>query len=295
MKTILSLILLGFFTISYSQEIQKDTLLTNELNEVIVVGTKTPLHEKQFKTLASVDEFLHKSNKIDLIKRGAYAWEPLINGMATERTIITIEGMRIFGACTDKMDPITSYVEVSNLSEATVFSGQQGASHGNTIGGSIDLQRKDGMVQKPGWDFALVTGYESNNNQKIAGAGVNFKNESFYINTDAMFRDADNYKAGNDKEVYFSQFRKLNFSATTGFKLAKNKLLEGSVIYDKATDVGYPSLPMDVSLAEALITSMKFEVNPLDSKIVNWESKIYFNTITHTHGYAGLERYVWFL
>lgn len=282
MKTILSLILLGFFTISYSQEIQKDTLLTNELNEVIVVGTKTPLHEKQFKTLASVDEFLHKSNKIDLIKRGAYAWEPLINGMATERTIITIEGMRIFGACTDKMDPITSYVEVSNLSEATVFSGQQGASHGNTIGGSIDLQRKDGMVQKPGWDFALVTGYESNNNQKIAGAGVNFKNESFYINTDAMFRDADNYKAGNDKEVYFSQFRKLNFSATTGFKLAKNKLLESSVIYDKATDVGYPSLPMDVSLAEALITSMKFEVNPLDSKIVNWESKIYFNTITHT-------------
>ena len=124
MKTIFSFILLVFFSFSYSQEIPKDTLTANELSEVIVVGTKTPLHEKQFKTLASVDEFLQKSNKIDLIKRGAYAWEPLINGMATERTVITIEGMRIFGACTDKMDPITSYVEVSNLSEATVSSGQ---------------------------------------------------------------------------------------------------------------------------------------------------------------------------
>ena len=44
-----------------------------------------------------------------MVKRGSYAWEPLINGMATERTVITIDGMRIFGACTDKMDPITSY------------------------------------------------------------------------------------------------------------------------------------------------------------------------------------------
>ena len=273
---------MGFLTSSYSQEVLKDTLPANQLNEVIVVGTKTPLHEKQFKTLASVDEFLQKSSKIDLIKRGAYAWEPLINGMATERTVITIEGMRIFGACTDKMDPITSYVEVSNLSEATVSSGQQGASHGNTIGGSIDLRRKDGSIQKPGSDIALLSGYESNNNQKIAGSGINYKNETFYINTDLMFRDADNYKAGNDNEILFSQFTKLNLSATSAYELTENKLIEGSVIYDKATDVGYPSLPMDVSLAEALITSLKYEVKPLDSKIVNWESKIYFNTITHT-------------
>ena len=60
-------------------------------------------------------------------------WQP-------ERTVVTIDGMRIFGACTDKMDPVTSYVEVSNLSEATISSGQQGSCHGNTIGGSIDLK-----------------------------------------------------------------------------------------------------------------------------------------------------------
>jgi iron complex outermembrane receptor protein len=282
MKTIFSILALGCFSLFYSQEIQKDTLTVNNLSEVIVVGTKTPLHEKQFKTLASVDEFLQKSNKIDLIKRGAYAWEPLINGMATERTVITIEGMRIFGACTDKMDPITSYVEVSNLSEATVSSGQQGTSHGNTIGGSIDLRRKDGSIQKPGWDIALLSGYESNNSQKIAGAGVNFKNNSFYVNTDIMFRDANNYKAGNDTEILFSQFTKLNLSATTGYKLTNSKLIEGSVIYDRATDVGYPSLPMDVSLAKALITSLKFEVKPWGGVVRNWESKLYFNTIKHT-------------
>jgi iron complex outermembrane receptor protein len=38
---------------------------------------------------------------------------------------------------------------------------------------------------------------------------------------------------------------------------------------------------MDVSLAQALITSLKFEYVPKSSKITNWETKIYYNTITH--------------
>lgn len=281
MKKIFYFLTLLLFSGAYSQEILKDTLVSTQLNEVIVAGTKTPLHEKQFKTLSSVDEFLQKSNKIDLIKRGAYAWEPLINGMATERTVITIDGMRIFGACTDKMDPITSYVEVSNLSEATIASGQQGSCHGNTIGGSIDLKRTDEKTLVLGWDFSALAGYETNNRQKIVGAGVNYKNERFYINTDFMLRNAENYRAGNNTEINFSQFRKINLSATSGYKVADNKMIEGSVIFDRATDVGYPSLPMDVSLAEALITSLKYQYKPINNWLESWETKIYYNTIKH--------------
>ena len=77
------------------------------------------------------------------------------------------------------------------------------------------------------------------------------------------------------------QFKKMNFSVTSGFKLSKNKLIEASLIYDKATDVGYPALPMDVSIAEAIITSLKYEYIPLNSIVTNWETKLYFNTIMH--------------
>ena len=40
-------------------------------------------------------------------------------------------------------------------------------------------------------------------------------------------------------------------------------------------------LPMDVSIAEAIITSLKYEYMPLNSIVVNWETKLYFNTIMH--------------
>lgn len=268
-------------TIIFAQEKQKDTIVPRNLKEVIVIGKKAQLYQKQTKPLATIDEYLQQSTKVAMIRRGSYAWEPMINNMPTERTLVTIDGMRVFGACTDKMDPITSYVEVSNLSEATIQSGQQGACHGATIGGSIDLQRNRSGFSDLGWDTSLNIGFETNSQQKIMGSAVNYADKSFYIDTDFMFRDAENYIDGKGQEILFSQFRKFNISVTSGFSLAENKLLEGSIIYDKATNVGYPALPMDVSLAQALITSLKFEYVPESSKIENWETKMYYNTITH--------------
>ena len=265
----------------YSQEVTQDTLKPQELKEVIIIGKNTPLFEKQSKTLGSIDEYLQKSVKVDMIKRGAYAWEPIINSMPTERTLITIDGMRIFGACTDKMDPITSYVEVSNLSEATISSGQEGACFGSTIGGSVDLKRNQNTFENKKWNFNLNSGFETNNRQKIIGTSISYTDSLFYFDTDVMFRNADNYTDGDKKEILFSQFKKINFSETAGVKLTKNQLLEASLIYDKATNVGYPALTMDVSLAEALITSLKWHYIPKNLLIKDWETKAYFNTITH--------------
>ena len=251
-----------------------------KVDEVIVIQQKKDINLKQTKPLATIDEYLLQSAIITMIKRGAYAWEPSINSMPTERTLITIEGMHIFGACTDKMDPITSYVEVSNLSEAEITSGQHGSSFGATIGGAVDLKRNRSDFSSPGWKTTINSGFETNGNQKILGAGINYTGKSFFIDTDAMYRNADNYDAADNKEILFSQFRKLNISGMVGFLVDKNMVIETSVIYDKADNLGYPALPMDVSLAEALITSAKFELK-LDGLISNWESKLYYNSVAH--------------
>lgn len=276
-----SLIFLGMT--SYSQESLTDSVNLNfTIDEIIITANNQPLHQKQAKSLSTLDEFLEKSSKINMVKRGGYAWEPLINSMATERTIITIDGMRIFGACTDKMDPITSYVEVSNLSKAEVISGQQGNTHGATIGGALDLKRTTISKRPLGWNGRVISGYETNNKQKIIGASLGYNDSLWYAHTDFMYRDAENYKAGKNREVSFSQFTKYNASGTLGYFLSKRNLIEASVIYDKATDIGYPALPMDVSLAEALIASLKYEHLPVSETFENWETKVYYNSITHT-------------
>jgi iron complex outermembrane receptor protein len=281
MKNITAALFAIFSTVCWAQEKKNDSLSTVNLNEIIVVGKKTPLSLKQPKSLTSVEDYLMGSSKINMIKRGAYAWEPTINNMSTERTVITIDGMRIFGACTDKMDPVTSYVEVSNLSEATVASGQQASCHGATIGGSIDLKRNQFNQRENGWNGSLASGYESNNQQKIIGASLGYNDSTFFAHVDFMHRDAENYKAGERKEINFSQFTKYNVSITTGYFINQKNVLETSIIYDKATNVGYPALPMDVSLAEAKIMSLSYKYIPDSAFISSLETKGYFNTIIH--------------
>ncbi|MCR4033725.1 MULTISPECIES: TonB-dependent receptor [Flavobacterium] len=281
MKNLATFFLALFSTICCAQEKTKDSLETIKLNEIIVIGNKTSLHLKQPKSLTSVEEYLAKSSKVNMIKRGAYAWEPVINNMASERTVITIDGMRIFGACTDKMDPITSYVEVSNLSEATVASGQQASCHGAGIGGSVDLKRNQFSEKSKGWNGSLHSGFESNNKQKIFGGSLGYNDSRFFTHIDFMHRDAENYKAGNNKEVNFSQFTKYNISANAGYFINAKNILEASAIYDKATNVGYPALPMDVSLAEAKIFSFSHKYLANSDFITSWESKAYYNSITH--------------
>lgn len=258
-----------------------DTLKNSNLKEVVLTYSK----EKELvdkKPLTTIDDYLAKKENITLVRRGAYAWEPLINNMTIERTRQTIDGMQIFHACTDKMDPITSYVEINNLDQIDVTSGSQGSIFGPTLGGSIDLRTKKlAFTEDKQFSGQVQTGFESINKQKIVGGNFDFTSKKFYASGSIMFRDADNYKAGGNKEVLYSQFRKLNTSGILGYSINKSNSVEAAIIYDKATDIGYPALPMDVSLAEAIITSVKHTYIPTDSWVTKWETKLYYNTITH--------------
>jgi len=281
-KFIIFSISLFFSGFTFAQE---DTTFTKKdttkLEEVIVLGRRKLSNYRQEKTLSSIDEFLEKSNKITMIKRGNYAWEPSINNMTSDRLSVTIDGMQIFGACTDKMDPITSYVDVSNLEKVSVGSGQEGTENGHCVGGNIDLQIPKSKYFESGLKTSADVGYETNGNYKTGGLDLEYSGSNFYINADGIYRKSDNYNAGNSEEILYSQFEKFNVSLQTGYKLSENQSFDAHIIYDKATDVGYPALTMDVSLAEALITSVTHNYSNDSTFIKTLETKLYFNTITH--------------
>ena len=287
-KIILFILVSVLFQSIHSQEKKKkvDTLEVHRfLKEVIIIGKKRKDidNKKYIKPLSTLDQFLEESSKITMIKRGNYAWEPTINNMLSDRISVTIDGMQIFGACTDKMDPITSYVDVSNLEKIAIFSGQHGNENGQTIGGAIDLKLDKSNFTK--FDSKLITGfdagYESNANTRIFGAEANYSTKKFFLNTDFISRNSGNYFDGNNNEVLFSQYNKYNFSAISGYKISSKEKIGATLIYDKATDVGYPALPMDVSLAKAIIGSISYEYSNTKSFINNLETKIYANSITH--------------
>lgn len=252
------------------------------IDEVVVSSFANPGSQAVRKgRLASIDEHIRALNKVDVVRRGSYAWEPVVNGMQTERLSTTIDGMKIFYACTDRMDPVTSYVESGNLQRISLDGGLDGnpQATGN-IGGSIDLKlRKVGFSAQPS-EYNLSAGYESNGNLFVTGADAAFSSSRFYSNFGAYYRGAGNYRAGGE-EVEYSQFHKFNAFVNVGFQPRLDHIIEGTVIFDRAFDVGYPALTMDVKDATGFITSLSFRRENIGSILNRWETKAYYNHILH--------------
>lgn len=253
------------------------------LDEITITDNAVLSSHTPGKSVQNIDEHLSRLDKVELIQRGSYAAEATVNSMSTERLSTTIDGMKIFCACTDRMDPVTSYVETSNLSRIALNSGlgNDPQATGN-IGGSLDLKlRKVGFDAAP-YEVNLQTGYEHNSQLQSYGGDVALSSHKAYLNTGVSWRHAGNYTAGGNEEVLFSQYQKLNIFANTGWQLSDDHIVEGTLIFDKATDVGYPALTMDVKRAQGLISAVNYRQEYFESEYVNrFETKLYYNSIRH--------------
>lgn len=251
------------------------------LAEVVLIGAKKQL-KNSTKIGNSVEEYLQTAQGVSLIKRGAYAWEPSVAGLGSERSVITLDGMYIFGACTDKMDPITSYVETANLSEVEICTGQEGNACGAAVAGSINLKRKRGHFSaSPKGNAQLENSYGGNNGQFFVMGLAEFSSAKSFANASLSFRKAGAYYAGGGQKIAFSQYQKYNASVAVGRKIGTQGALQADIIFDKAQNVGYPALPMDVSLAQAIIGSVSYKTFFGKEKSATWETKLYANQITH--------------
>ena len=270
-------------TVLLSTILLSDTVATEKaqnLDEVVIVSETGQGRKRSAKgQVASIDEHLSELKNVSLVRRGSYAWEPVVNNMQTERLSTTIDGMKIFYACTDKMDPVTSYVESGNLQSISLNSGLDGnpQATGN-IGGSLDLKLRKAGFDSDAFHASASAGHEWNGHVQVYGADAALSGHRTYLNAGAFFRHADNYKVGGGDELQFSQFQKVNVFTNAGLRLAEKDMLEATFIFDRATDVGYPALNMDVAKAEGLITSLSYKhLFPGTS----WETKAYYNHITH--------------
>ncbi len=271
---------LGMSADAQHRHAQSDS--TKILEEVKITAVAKRKMETEMKMAVSVDEFLASSDNISFIKRGAYAWEPLLNNMSAERSTVTIDGMHVFGACTDKMDPITSYVESNNLSTIDITSGQAGSLHGATVGGSIDMKRKStvfGLEKK--WSGTYQTGFEFNNRQFFNLGNLSYSSDKFVADGSISLRKAGNYYDGMEREVHHSQYNKFNTSLGLAYKVSSLSSVRVDAIYDKAKDVGFPALPMDLWLSRAIITSASYKQLFERGLIRAWDSKLYFNAVEH--------------
>ncbi|WP_407430129.1 TonB-dependent receptor plug domain-containing protein [Arcticibacter sp.] len=227
------------------------------------------------------DKILEYTPGINMIRRGNFAMEPSLRSMSGGQITMSIDGIRIFGACTDKMDPISSYVEPNNLESFSVSYDPGANAVGSGIGGGIDFKlKKPSFTDAQKWSGRLGSGFETNGAavQTLAGLEYSSADVSFQIN--GIFRRSSNYRASGGREIPFSQYRKWNGSASMMVRIGESDYLQADYLQDEGYDIGYPALTMDVAFAKARISALSYVRNSKQGA-VRWETKGYYNYIDH--------------
>lgn len=266
---------------------QKDTLMKKaNLEEVFIQGANKHLNaaekNNQKNVQSSIDHLLEQMSGVSLIKRGNYAQEPTIRGLNAAQINLSIDGMAMFGACTDRMDPISSYLEPNNLQSITASFSSDATSFGSSVGGGFNFKvRQPQLNAENVWSGRVGLGYESNGNAFQSLASLNYSKKKFALNANGIFRKSGNYFAGGGEEVLFSQYNKWNGGISAKYQVHKNHLLSAQYIQDEGYDIGYPGLTMDVAYAKAKIGSFSHMYFSNGKSLEKWETKFYFNSIDH--------------
>lgn len=274
----------AFFSIAQedSTKFQKNTLV----EEVIVRGdakkNNAQLVENNNNVQLSVDKVLGSTCGVTLIKRGNYAQEPTVRGLNAGQINTTIDGMQMFGACTDRMDPISSYVEPNNLRSISLNLGPNDEQFGSSIGGGFDFKLvKPTMGAAKFVSGSVGAGYETNGSAYRGLGLIQLSKKKWAIQANSIYRKSENYIAGGNREVLFSQFEKWNLGVSGIVQVAKNNTVSVDYLQDNGSNIGYPALTMDVSFANAKIASVSHHYKNTARKFYEFETKAYYNFIDH--------------
>lgn len=258
--------------------------IVKQLDEVTITDSAQHAHLNDPRTqrsMRSTDELLHSLSGINMVRRGNFANEPMLRGLTSERYVLSIDGMRIYGACTDKMDPASSYIEPINMQSINVSFGSQNNMMGSGTGGGVNFELKRPVfTQDNALRVSLQSSYSSVARGFDNGMDLNYAKDKWAVRVSGVHRKSENYRDGNGNEVRYSQFEKINYATSINYRVNDQSLIAFDFVGDDARNVGYPALPMDVSLAQAKMFGLTYMTDQL-WLLKEPEIKVYHNFINH--------------
>jgi iron complex outermembrane receptor protein len=247
--------------------------------EIVVYGSAS--FQQQAKVLNATDDALSLSQSVQLMRRANFAQEPAIRGMNAGQIAVTIDGMKMYPACVDRMDPISAYIEIENLERLDIRAGARDFAFAPTIGGSVNF-----VTTKPNPErsfLKLESGFETVSTLRRVRGDVNFAPkflEGWAMRGSFSIKRSDDFFAGNQTRIERSGYAKENLK----FNLLKdfeNQRLQFSYIGDFARNIGYPALIMDATRTDAHLLSLDYEVQSLAAWLPMLTLKLYTNQVVH--------------
>ena len=189
--------------------------------------------------------------------------------------------MRVHGACTDRMDPATSYVDLDALGEATLRVGAADTRDGATVGGSIDLHHvRQPLSDAMFMEYGAAASYADALSTSRGSAYLANSSSNLAWRVRASYQQAGDYRTPDGTQP-FSGHEKLNMYGTMRYAISSNQNLDLLIQSDDAWDMGYAALPMDVGYARFRAGSVRWSMKDPANWLDYLSASLYHNRVDH--------------
>ena len=148
---------IGLANLTFSQSLLlADSIsMSGQLTQIELLSLIDTTEVSENNVFIPIERLIQRTEGANIISRGNFAQDPMLRAYKNSQINVTLNGMRMFGACTDRMDPITSYAETSNLESISVSHGGNADLNANALGGALNLNLKEaslsGTPKTRGW------------------------------------------------------------------------------------------------------------------------------------------------
>lgn len=235
-----------------------------------------------------VGEALTRVEGLWKIRKGGIANDVILRGFQQDNINVLVDGVRIYGACPNNMDPPAFHVDFAEIQQVEVTKGVFDVVNQGSLGGSINIVSKvpgPGIQVTPNFSMGSFGYYNpslsaSFSNKKLYGlAGYSFRRSKPYLDgAGKSFTEYANYR---DSALDFDAFNMNTAWFKFGVSPGENHHLEFAYTRQAGDLVLYPYLLMDALYDNADRLSASYRISELSGPVKRLQVQSYFTRVIH--------------
>ncbi|MBN1338164.1 MAG: TonB-dependent receptor [Bacteroidales bacterium] len=232
--------------------------------------------------VADPGDFLRSLSNISGIRKGGTGIDPVVRGFRFSQLNIQLNnGQKVEGGCPNRMDPVTSHIEIDDVERIDVYKGPHALKFGASLGGIVHIKTTGPeQFDKPGFSLTAAKGYENNWNGEKERLSISAGVKKASVHISGSRRDYGNYKDGAGN-IVGSSYCRYNYKAAVAWFPDSRQKLAGAYEGSAGRNVAFPSLPMDERTDDTRLVSVDYHNNNFLNARSTLKVKIYDSHVHH--------------
>jgi iron complex outermembrane receptor protein len=210
-------------------------------------------------------ERLSANPSVSLSRMGGRGLDPVVRGQSQERVDVLLDGIRVEGACPNRMDPPTSRLSVALAPLLEVRTSNQTLRWGPITGGQVVATTAAPAFNGSGTTGHMTVAGADNGNGRLINGSAAVGDDSAWLRLAGGYDEAEDYEDGDGNEVR-SAYKNSEARLDAAWKADNGFYIKGLVSRQEERDVKYAGSGMDAPETDTDILRLE-----LGSPVANGE------------------------